>query len=59
MAYGLISDIKSVYIHVGMSYNSPNKKVMPVIPFSPVLPPPGKLISHLTVPGLTELVLPN
>ena len=39
MYYGLIQDLKGFYIHVRMSYNSPIKKVIPVIPFSPVLTP--------------------
>jgi hypothetical protein len=37
-ADGFIKDIKNFYIRVISPCNSPIKKVMPVIPFSPVLP---------------------
>jgi hypothetical protein len=37
MANVLIKDIKGFYILVIISYNSPIKKAMPVIPSSPVL----------------------
>jgi len=35
-AYGLIKVIKGFYIRLSALYNSPNKNVMPVKPFSPV-----------------------
>ena len=39
IANDLIKDTKIFYIRVKTSYNSPIKKVMPVIPFSPVFDP--------------------